>query len=257
MNAPATASPGQHLTVREGSVVLGILSPGLLLGGVLVLPLAKRRRTLLAIGLCGAVIASILLRAGWLAPGWELVLLIASMGLAHFQSAGSHGILGALLVECLFGPLWMCGLSYGLGSMPFSSALPMGWRRAFRVIPMDHPRGAVRLGIDMDKPRAVDIPLDKLPQGTVLIGTTGAGKTWTICRILDGVIANGGSALVLDGKGPSLAADIQSLGEARSVPVYPIDPDDPSTFSYDPLQGSPASVMNKLIGALVGEVSGD
>jgi hypothetical protein len=122
---------------------------------------------------------------------------------------------------------------------------------------MEHPRGAIRLGVDMARARAVDILIDLLAMGMAIFGSTGSGKSWTVRRALDGVIANGGSALVIDGKGPSLAADIETVASECGVPMYTIDPDNPATFSYDPLLGSPAGIMNKLIGALIGGVSGD
>lgn len=113
-----------------------------------------------------------------------------------------------------------------------------------------HLPGSVRLGVDAEINRPLDLRLpDELAAHVFLPGTSGAGKTTTLARLADGVVANGYAAIFIDCKGGDLGATARRLAERYRLPFYLVDPDDPESLGYNPCSGDASSVANKLVGA--------
>jgi hypothetical protein len=116
--------------------------------------------------------------------------------------------------------------------------------------PIPHPSGFVRLGVDGEVNRPLDLRLpDELAAHVFLPGVSGAGKTTTLARLADGAVANRYSAIFIDCKGGDLGSTARALAERYGLPFYLVDPDDPKSLGYNPCSGDAPSVANKLIGA--------
>jgi hypothetical protein len=114
----------------------------------------------------------------------------------------------------------------------------------------DHPSGFVRLGVDAEINRPLDLRLpDELAAHVFLPGASGGGKTTTLARLADGAIANGYGAIFIDCKAGDLGATARALAARYKLPFYVVDPDDPGSLGYNPCSGDAPSVANKLIGA--------
>jgi hypothetical protein len=113
-----------------------------------------------------------------------------------------------------------------------------------------HPRGAIRLGLDAETNRALDLqlPVD-LAAHVFLPGASGSGKTTTVVRLADGALANGYGVVIVDAKAGGLSAAARQLAQRYGVPFHLVDPDDADSIGYNPCTGDPASVANKLVGA--------
>lgn len=113
-----------------------------------------------------------------------------------------------------------------------------------------HPRGAIRLGLDAETNRALDLdlPVD-LAAHVFLPGASNSGKTTTVVRLADGVLANGYGVVIVDAKAGGLGTAAHQLADKHGVPFKIVDPDDPDSIGYNPCTGDPASVANKLVGA--------
>jgi hypothetical protein len=70
-------------------------------------------------------------------------------------------------------------------------------------------------------------------------------------------MASGAAIVGLDGKGPALKGDLERAASRYEVKFHVLDPADISTYTYDFLQGDPATISNKLIGALIPSATGD
>ena len=113
-----------------------------------------------------------------------------------------------------------------------------------------HPPGFVRLGVDAEINRPLDLRLpDELAAHVFLPGTSGAGKTTTLACLADGAVANGYGAVFIDCKGGDLGTTARRLADRYRLPFYLVDPDDPETLGYNPCSGDAPSVANKLVGA--------
>jgi Type IV secretion-system coupling protein DNA-binding domain len=113
-----------------------------------------------------------------------------------------------------------------------------------------HPRGAIRLGLDAETNRALDLelPVD-VAAHVFLPGASGSGKTTTVVRLADGALANGYGVVIVDAKVGGLGAVARQLAEKYGVPFNVVDPDNPDSLGYNPCTGDAASVANKLVGA--------
>jgi hypothetical protein len=114
----------------------------------------------------------------------------------------------------------------------------------------EHPNGGIRLGVDAETNQPLDLELPgDLATHVFLPGVTGWGKTTTLTRLADGMLANGYCVLFLDAKAGGLGGVARELAEQYEVPLYVVDPDDPQSLGYNPCTGDPSSAANKLIGA--------
>lgn len=93
-----------------------------------------------------------------------------------------------------------------------------------------------------------DLDASELGRHLTVLGTTGSGKTTTVCRLIDGALAAGWPVAVVDAKGGGLVAAVRSLGERYTVPVRIWLPGVPESWTYDVCAGEPAAVANRLIG---------
>jgi hypothetical protein len=96
--------------------------------------------------------------------------------------------------------------------------------------------------------RPVDLQLRELAHHVFIPGVSGSGKTTTLMRLVDGVLALGQGAVLVDCKGGGLKSSAESLAAKYGVPFQLVDPDDPASLGYDPCTGDGADVSNKLIG---------
>lgn len=113
-----------------------------------------------------------------------------------------------------------------------------------------HPPGGIRLGMEKENRRkAFDVTASELNRHVFIPGTSGSGKTTTIVRLADGAMAAGYSLVVVDCKGGGLGASARKLAALHKLPFVLVDPDDPSSFGYNPCTGDGADVANKMIGA--------
>jgi hypothetical protein len=113
-----------------------------------------------------------------------------------------------------------------------------------------HPSGCVRLGVDAEINRPLDLVLpDELAAHVFLPGASGSGKTTTLARLADGALANGHGAIFIDCKAGDLGATARVLADRYGLPFNAVDPDDPDSLGYNPCSGDAPSVANKLLGA--------
>lgn len=143
--------------------------------------------------------------------------------------------------------------------MSRSDALSRDLRRGIRGVPapsgtaatggMAHPPGVVRLGLNAERNEAFDLALEELKQHVFIPGASGSGKSTTIARIADGVMAAGWGVAIIDCKGTGLTATARQLSARYRVPLVLIDPGDPDTAGYNPCTGTGPAVSNKLVGS--------
>jgi Type IV secretion-system coupling protein DNA-binding domain len=112
----------------------------------------------------------------------------------------------------------------------------------------DIPGGCIRLGIDRETRQYIDLQLNELANHVFIPGVSGSGKTTTLSRLADGVLAFGQGVIIVDCKGGDLKAVALSLARKHGVIFYLVDPDDPTSLGYDPCTGDGADVSNKLVG---------
>jgi hypothetical protein len=113
-----------------------------------------------------------------------------------------------------------------------------------------HPDGAIRLGVDAETNRPLDLELPRdLAAHVFLPGASGSGKTTTVARLADGALANGYSVVIVDAKAGGLGGTARQLAKQYGVPFYLVDPDGPKTLGYNPCTGDPSAVANKIVGA--------
>jgi Type IV secretion-system coupling protein DNA-binding domain len=117
----------------------------------------------------------------------------------------------------------------------------------------DVAEGCIRLGIECDSRQPIDLQFHELAQHVFIPGVSGSGKTTTLLRLADGVLALGQGAVIVDCKGGDLKSSAVSLAERYSVPFHLVDPDDPGSLGYDPCTGDGADVSNKLVGVFAYE----
>ena len=142
--------------------------------------------------------------------------------------------------------------------MTRSEALKRDVNRGVRGLPgvnattpkgMAHPRGFVRLGVNAETNEPFDLALDELAQHVFIPGASGSGKSTTLARIADGVMAAGWGVTIIDCKGTGLTATARQLAARYGAPLVLIDPGDSETAGYNPCTGSGPAVSNKLVGS--------
>ena len=273
-----------NVTVSLG-VVIGIcvvLMPGMLLGAVLAWGAWKITRpswptiAILSVGFAaGLVIEAQLIPwlwpLGFLFPG-RLYDLLPTSSVLPWGTAVWHGC----AVELQGGPLLLLGTEAFLSTRErtltsglFTQARErretgtsqLGNRLhhyASIVSPVarlmlsdaDHPPGGIRLGALRDNRRKpFDLDPSELRLHTFLPGASGSGKTTTLERLADGAMRNGAGLVIIDCKGGGLGSAAERLAKRYRLPFVVVDPDDPATIGYNPCQGSPSDIANKLIGS--------
>ncbi|MDQ1582456.1 MAG: Type secretion-system coupling protein DNA-binding domain, partial [Microbacteriaceae bacterium] len=101
-----------------------------------------------------------------------------------------------------------------------------------------HPAGRIRLGVDAETNRPLDLELPaELATHVFLPGASGTGKTTTVARLADGALANGYGVVIVDCKGGGLGGAARRLAAHHGVPFNLVDPDDPDSLGYNPCSG--------------------
>jgi len=188
----------------------------------------------------------------WLPAEWSLHL-------------ASTSVEASLAVEAMAGPLWLCAflweeqirkgrLSYVLSreaeakrahQKAFASPLQSSGGQSV----MTHPEATIRLGIESASHKAFDLELPgSLARHVTVLGKTGSGKTTTALRLIQGALSAGYPVVVVDAKGlGSLRRTVETL--AAGLPFQLVAPGDPKSLRYNPCNGTPAQISNKLVGA--------
>jgi hypothetical protein len=263
------------LTVLLGCAAL--LNPGVLLGAVvaggwfwLYRPPAGQRLACALLLLIPLLPLHTFLVWGWPWRDWLAPLLPIQV-----SPVDASLTLRSLYTEALAGPLWFEGavLAAHLRSRRVDAQVrrdhrldQQRWRAISgrrqpmfstpnpRISPSDagpeHPPGRIRLGIDAETNGWLDLELlADIAAHIFLPGASGSGKTTTVIRLADGVLASGYGVVIIDAKAGSLGGAARRLAERYGVPFYVVDPDDADSLGYNPCTGDPASVANKLMGA--------
>ncbi len=284
-----------NVTVSLG-VVIGIcvvLMPGMLLGAVLAWGAWKITRpswptiAILSVGFAaGLVIEAQLIPwlwpLGFLFPG-RLYDLLPATSVLPAGTAAWHGV----AVELQGGPMLLLAaeaflstrdrtLTSGLftqarqrqetgtsqlGNVLHHYASIVSPVARLMLSDADHPPGGIRLGALRDNRRKpFDLDPSELRLHTFLPGASGSGKTTTLERLADGAMRNGAGLVIIDCKGGGLGGAAERLAKRYRLPFVVVDPDDPATIGYNPCQGTPADIANKLIGSFTfgeaGEIYG-
>jgi hypothetical protein len=267
---------GAFLAVACASVAA--LCPGVLLGAAATAVWRWLQRPPLTIRLvCAAVPLTLLLplhallQVGWL---WRDVFA-NSLPAGTIKGVDGSSVARSVAVEILAGPLvlevalfarMLVGRSLGAqirrdqrsdrrrlravaGRRQLHSLLPDP-----HGVPSDdllaHPPGGIRLGVDRESHRPFDLELPRdLATHVFLPGVSGSGKTNTLTRLADGVLANGYGVVVVDCKGGDLRDTARALAARHRIPFFLVDPDESASLGYNPCSGDASAVANKLVGA--------
>lgn len=89
----------------------------------------------------------------------------------------------------------------------------------------------------------------ELQRHVTLIGATGSGKTTTAARLIDTAVTYRWPVVVIDAKGGRLSRICADVARRHDVPMRAWQPDRPDTWTYNPCDGSPGAVANRLVGA--------
>jgi Zn-dependent protease with chaperone function len=257
-------------TALLGLAVCCIAFPGLLIGAGVV---SVIRRVAPVHAVVRWVAVSVLACTAWLlrgalVPFWLARITVANAPWAaqlHITGLASHETVAlSVAVEALAGPLAFEIAAISIGSLWNGLWGQMRRQRkaAARQVqaahggPDDVPphfhdgvAGVVRLGIDRQTRGPFDLEPDELTRHIFIPGASGFGKTTTLTRLTDGVLALGYSVAIVDCKGGDLKTTAATLAEVHNVPFHLVDVDDPTTLAYDPCTGTPPDVGNKLSGA--------
>ena len=88
------------------------------------------------------------------------------------------------------------------------------------------------------------LDLADLERHAMLVGTTGAGKTTSLSRLMDASMSAGWAVLVVDAKGGRLASVCRALGASHGLPARVWLPGHPDSWTYDPCAGEPTAVAD-------------
>jgi hypothetical protein len=168
----------------------------------------------------------------------------------------------SLLAEAFAGPAWATGvvlIRWTREGMP-SGMIEKERRRLEQrrshvkhLQPTDKPEaspGVLRLGVegrrgDVD----IQLPMD-LAQHVTVLGKMGSGKTTTAARLMEAAAIAGWPVVVVDAKGFGSLRTVASRFAARfGATLRLVAPDDPTSLRYNPCEGTPSQISNKIIGA--------
>jgi hypothetical protein len=263
------------LTMASGACI-ALAQPGILLGAAAMA--AWRSRTQPSRGrriLRAVFFATPLL---WLhsliALAWPWHDLLARAALFPLTPVSASLTLRSVAVEALAGPLWLEGATLAVhlrrrtvhaqvrrdhrldqrrwraitrGSQPKPPTLDPRDTRGLEET--SHPSGCIRIGIDLETGVQLDLALPTdLAAHAFLPGASGSGKTNTIARLADGVLANGYGVVIIDCKAGNLGGVARSLAARYRTPFRLVDPDHPHSLGYNPCTGDAPAVANKLVG---------
>jgi len=251
------------------------------LGGVLAAPVPVPMPLPVVVagglGLLAAVAGASLRRGLLLGPGLAASLLAASgwwsrwvrgwaWSVAEHHSAGPQGawLIGhdawqSVLLPLQFGPLLLLCLG-ALAFYALRSQLPRSGPtgRPARALPVRSSPLDVCVAYRGRTP--VTIHHEDRYLHTMVVGTTGTGKT---TRVLKPMIWQDLQAMrdgrrtgitVIEPKG-DLAEDVAAMARSLGLPVVYINPEDPATPRFNPLEGPPdtvAEIMRTVLRALFG-----
>jgi len=279
--APAAQGPLENqLQESAGALMIlgacvAVATPGVLAGAAMACIWRwLHRPPLLARVACAVLLLGPLFALrSFIVVAWPWRDILANSFPAKFTAVDGSLALRSLYTEALAGPLWFEAmlLATVIGRRRVDSQVRRDHRldkRRWRAIsgsrqPMlpdpntsrtdhspGHPEGGIRLGVDSETNRSLDLqlPVD-LATHVFIPGASGTGKTTTLTRIADGALINGYGVVIVDAKGGGLGGVARRLAERYDLPFYLVDPDDPDSLGYNPCSGDAASVANKLVGA--------
>jgi hypothetical protein len=278
--APAAQGPLENRLQEVVGIALSlgaavaIGSPGILAGAAVVAAWRWIERPAWWVRLACALILVVPIVALWrlIAWGWPVRDLLATTFAGKVAGVNGQDALRSFYVEALAGPLWFEAmlLAVALGRRRVDVQVrrdhrldkrrwrAISGRRQFTVPDptrqtdeqTGHPAGYIRLGVDAETNRPLDLELPTdLATHVFLPGATGTGKTTTVARLADGALANGYGLVIVDCKGGGLGTVARRLAERHGLPFQLVDPDDPDSLGYNPCSGDAAEVANKLVGA--------
>ncbi|MGH2965117.1 MAG: hypothetical protein ACRDMH_07025 [Solirubrobacterales bacterium] len=257
------------------SAVLALANPGLIAGGAVVLLWRWLQRPSLWLRLIFAIVLVIPLALlhDFVIWAWPWHQWLSQVIPEQISSVDGNLALRSMYTEALAGPLWFEGML--LANVVLRRRVDAQIRRDHRLdqrryraitgerqslLPdpqttssdqsLAHPLGQIRLGLDAEtrRPFDLELPVD-LATHVFLPGAPGTGKTTTVTRLGDGVLASGCGLVIVDCKGGGLAGAARRLAARYQLPFHLVDPDDPDSLGYNPCSGDAASVANKLVGA--------
>jgi hypothetical protein len=246
-----------------------VIQPGVLLGAAITLAWWRWLPTSLfgriAVGVTATALFAISLPTVVWAWPWRLLVGIEPSRFvppawALHNPAPVIGL--SLLAETFAGPAWATGvllIRWTHEGMPSGmiekerKQLEARRRRVKHLQPSDEPQepsGVLRLGVegrsgDVD----IQLPMDFAQHVTVL-GKMGSGKTTTAARLMEAAAIAGWPVVVIDAKGfGSLRTVSARFAERFDATFRVVAPDDPGSLRYNPCEGTPSQISNKLIGA--------
>ncbi|MBV9173553.1 MAG: type IV secretion system DNA-binding domain-containing protein, partial [Chloroflexi bacterium] len=93
------------------------------------------------------------------------------------------------------------------------------------------------------------LALDELARHALVTGSSGSGKTTTISRLMDAALGADWSVAVVDAKGGQLLHICRQVADRHSRPARIWLPGWADSWTYDPCDGEPAAIGNRLVGA--------
>jgi hypothetical protein len=279
--APAAQGPIENQVQDLASLLMlacacvALDSPGILLGAAVTCGwFWLYRPSVLARVLCALVlVAPLLALHSFVVWAWPWRDLLAQFFPGQVVSVSGTDAFRSLYAEALAGPLWFEGavLAARLRSRRVDAQIRRDHRldkKRWRAIsgqqqPMlpnpqtarsstspAHPPGHVRLGVDAETNRPLDLALPAdLAAHIFLPGASGSGKTTTVVRLADGALASGYGVVIVDCKAGGLGDAARTLADRYGLPFNLVDPDAPKSLGYNPCSGDAAAVANKIVGA--------
>jgi hypothetical protein len=250
-----------------------LTNPGIALGGIVALGWRWLHRPSGGQRLfCALLISAPLLALhSFIVWGWPWRLWFSDSLLIHIAPVPGSVSVRSIYAEAMLGPLWqeVVVIAVRLRGRRVDAQVRRDHRldrrrwRAIAGLPQpafpdphaaleaarEHPVGAIRLGVDAETGHPLDLEPSDLAAHVFLPGASGSGKTTTVARLVDGALASGYGAVIVDAKAGGLGETARQLAQRHEVPFHLVDPDDPLTLGYNPCSGDAASAANKLIGA--------
>jgi hypothetical protein len=107
---------------------------------------------------------------------------------------------------------------------------------------------AISLGVDVRTRRPFSLSSKDLEHHVFVPGLQGTGKTTTLKRLCIATASLGWSVVIIDPKETQDFRDIAfGLARSQGMPYHEVNPNREDTLGYDPCQGSPGEVTNKLL----------